>query len=92
MPWYRALALMFNGRTLQITDEDGHPIVDDSFLILVNAAADGVEFKLPATPAGTAWTQVLDTENIEDPFAAAEIGEKVILGGRSLRVFRDSGR
>jgi glycogen operon protein len=35
---------------------------------------------------------VLDTENIEDPFAAAEIGEKVILGGRSLRVFRDSGR
>ena len=87
--WVRALALLLNGKTLQITDEDGHPIIDDSFLMLVNAAPDGVEFTLPAAPAATAWTQVLNTENIEDPFAPAEISEKVILGGRSMRVFRD---
>ncbi len=88
--WNRALALLLNGKTLAITDEDGHPIVDDSFLILVNAAAEGVEFTLPATPAGTRWTQVLDTENIEDPFAPFENGRKVIVGGRALRVFRDN--
>ena len=88
--WVRAMALLLNGKTLQITDEDGRPIIDDSFLILVNAAADGVEFTLPLAPAGTAWTQVLNTENIDDPFAPAEIGDKVILGGRSLRLFRDS--
>jgi isoamylase len=87
--WNRALALMFNGRTLAITDEDGRPIIDDSFLILVNAAAEGVEFTLPEAPAHTPWRQVLNTENIDDPFAAAEVGEKVILGGRSMRVFRD---
>ena len=88
--WARALALMLNGRTLAITDEDGHPIIDDSFLILVNAAAEGVEFTLPPAPAERSWKQVLDTENIEDPFAAPEIlGEKVIVGGRAMRVFCD---
>jgi glycogen operon protein len=88
--WNRSLALLLNGKTLAITDEDGCPIVDDSFLILVNASAEGVEFTLPEPPADTPWTQVLDTENIDDPFAAAEIGERVIVGGRALRVFRDS--
>ncbi|HEX3986915.1 MAG TPA: glycogen debranching protein GlgX [Acidobacteriaceae bacterium] len=88
--WNRALALLLNGKTLAITDEEGHPIVDDSFLILVNAAAEGVEFTLPATPAGTGWTQILDTENIDDPFAPVENGATVIVGGRALRVFRDN--
>jgi len=90
--WNRSLALMLNGKTLAITDEDGDPIVDDCFLILVNAAAEGVEFKLPEPPVGNPWSQVLNTENIEDPFAAEEIGEKVIMGGRALRVFRDGVR
>jgi glycogen operon protein len=87
--WYRALTLLLNGKTLAITDEDGRPILDDSFLILVNAAAEGVEFTLPKTPARRPWKQVLDTENTEDPFAVVENGTKVILGGRSLRVFSD---
>jgi glycogen operon protein len=88
--WNRALAVLFNGKTLAITDEDGHPIVDDSFLILINAAPEGVEFTLPSAPAERTWKQVLATENIDDPFAPAEIGDKVIVGGRSLRVFCDS--
>ena len=69
---------------------DGCPIVDDSFLILVHASAEGVEFTLPEPPAASPWTQVLDTENLDDPFAAAEIGDKVIVGGRAVRVFGDS--
>jgi glycogen operon protein len=85
--WNRALALMLNGKTLGITDEDGHPIIDNSFLILVNAAAEGVEFTLPEAPAGS-WIQILDTENIDDPFAETPPDSLVILGGRSLRVFR----
>jgi isoamylase len=87
--WNRSLALMLNGKTLAITNEDGDPIADDCFLILVNAAAEGVEFKLPEPPAGNPWCQVLNTENIDDPFAAEELGEKVIVGGRAVRVFRD---
>ncbi|HET7348708.1 MAG TPA: glycogen debranching protein GlgX, partial [Acidobacteriaceae bacterium] len=85
--WNRALALMLNGKTLGITDENGHPIIDNSFLILVNAAAEGVEFTLPEAPAGS-WMQILDTESIDDPFAEVVPDALVILGGRSLRVFR----
>jgi glycogen operon protein len=87
--WNRSLALMLNGTTLAITDEDGCPIVDDCFLILVNAAAEGVEFTLPAPPAAFPWRQVLNTENIDDPFAEEEVDAKVIVGGRALRVFSD---
>ena len=87
--WNRSLALMLNGKTLAITDEDGNPVVDDCFLILVNAAAEGVEFTLPQPPGKTPWRQVLNTEKIDHPFAAEQTGEKVIVGGRALRVFRD---
>jgi len=87
--WNRALAVMLNGKTLEITDEDGQPIYDDSFLIMVNAAHEGVEFVFPPAPAGTAWIQVLDTENDKDPFAKVRPRKKVILGGRSMRVFRE---
>jgi glycogen operon protein len=55
----------------------------------VNAAAEGVEFRLPVPPGKSPWRQVLNTENIDDPFAAEQTGEKVIVGGRALRVFRD---
>jgi isoamylase len=87
--WNRVLSVMLNGKTLAITDEDGHPIYDDSFLIMVNAADEGVEFVLPIAPAGTAWIQIVDTENGKDPFAKVQPCEKVILGGRSLRIFRE---
>ena len=87
--WNRALAVMLNGKTLAITDEDGMPIYDDSFLMIVNAAHEGVEFILPPAPAGTAWIQVLNTEDGDDPFARGRPRRKVILGGRSMRVFRE---
>ena len=89
LPWNRALGLMLNGSTLQVTDEDGHPVTDDSFLLLVNAYHEGVEFSLPDPPDGKPWVQLIDTENIEDPFAPAPHSEKVIVGGRSMRVFSD---
>ena len=87
--WNRSIALMLNGQTLQVMDDEGHPVVDDSFLILVNAAAEGVEYTLPEPPDGQPWRQVLDTESIENPFCDAKVEEKVIVGGRSIRVYSD---
>jgi glycogen operon protein len=63
--------------------------VDDSFLILVNAADEGVEYVLPEPPNKSPWRQVLDTENIENPFSNGPVDQKVILGGRSIRVYSD---
>ncbi|QHN03726.1 glycogen debranching protein GlgX [Granulicella sp. WH15] len=87
--WARSLALLLNGKTLGVTDEDGTPLCDDSFLILINAFHEGVEFKLPPPPDGTPWKQILNTENLEDPFAQPPLGPSIIVGGRSLILLSD---
>jgi glycogen operon protein len=87
--WSRAIALMLNGQTLQVSNEDGEWVIDDSFLILVNASDGGVEFVIPASPYGNPWCQILDTENIDDPFVDTLVGETIILGGRSLKLLSD---
>jgi isoamylase len=88
-PWSKSIGVMFNGKTLNTTDDEGQKIVDDSFLILINAAEQGVEYTLPEPPNKTPWRQVLDTESINDPFCEATVQDKVIIGGRSVRVYSD---
>jgi len=88
--WSRAIVLLLNGQTLQVTDEDGKWVIDDSFLLLVNAADQGVEFTLPESPSGRPWTQLVDTEHFENAFAQIILGGKTILGGRSLKLLSDT--
>src|ERR1700761_1475392 len=87
--WSKSIGVMFNGHTLGVMDEDGEPVHDDSFLIFVNASEIGVEYVLPDPPNSKPWRQILDTENIDDPFYSAEVHDKVIVGGRSVRVYND---
>jgi isoamylase len=87
----KSIGVMYNGMTLGSMDEEGNKVIDDSFLILVNASDNGVEYVLPEPPNKTPWRQVLDTENI-DAFYEAEVHDKVILGGRSVRVYTDNLR
>ncbi|HSU18571.1 MAG TPA: glycogen debranching protein GlgX, partial [Acidobacteriaceae bacterium] len=87
--WSKSIAVMFNGKTMGVTDEDGEPVIDDSFLVIVNASDQGVEYTLPEPPNKTPWRQVLDTENFDDPFCETEVQDKVILGGRAVRVYSD---
>jgi glycogen operon protein len=88
-PWNRAIALLLNGKTLQVTDENGDWVIDDSFLLLVNAAHEGVEFTLPPSPSDNPWCEVINTENIDNPFDDVKVGEKVIVGGRALKLMSD---
>ncbi len=85
----KTIGVMFNGKTLGVMDEEGEPVTDDSFLILINAADNGVEYKLPEPPNKTTWRQIIDTESISDPFCEATMSEKAIVGGRSIRVYSD---
>lgn len=87
-PWILSLAFVLNGKTLEVTDENGDPIVDDSFLLLVNAYHEGVEFRLPAAEPGASWRRILDTASPEDGLDQP-VGEKVIVSPRSVRVFTD---
>ena len=88
-PWNKSLGLLLNGKTLNVSDDDGNEVIDDTFLILINAAPDGVEFKLPAPLNGTPWKLIMKTENIEDPFAAGKLDATIIVGGRSLVLLSD---
>ena len=87
--WNKSMGVMLNGKTLNVSDEEGKPVEDDSFLILINASPDGVEFTLPKPINGDPWTIVLRTENVEDPFAREALGATIILGGRSLVLLSD---
>lgn len=88
--WVRAVALLLNGQTLQITNENGGWVIDHSFLLMVNASREGVEFTLPLSPTGNPWVQIVDTENIEDPFVRSVITHPVIVGGRAIKLFNDA--
>ena len=60
-----ALALMFflNGHAIPTPDERGRKVLDDSFLIVMNAGADPITFTMPAEQYGKSWKVVLDTDN-----------------------------
>jgi glycogen operon protein len=89
-PYARTLGLMLNGKTMNTPNDDGTPMVDDSFLILVNAAPEGVDFTLPPQPNGNPWRILLDTQNIDDPFAQPQPTPRLIIGGRSVVLLSDS--
>ena len=89
--WSKSIAVMFNGLTINDIDEDGRPVIDESFLIIVNASDQGVEYVLPEAPHKTPWRQVLNTEEIDDPFHEVPVGDKVIVGGRAVHVYCDDG-
>ena len=80
---------MLNGQTLQVSNEDGEWVIDDSFLILVNASDGGVEFVIPPLPAAThgARSSIQRTSTI--PSSTPWLEETIILGGRSLKLLSD---
>jgi glycogen operon protein len=87
--WTRAIGLLLNGQTLQVSNEDGEWVIDDSFCLMVNAADQGVEFIVPLSPSGNPWCVIIDTENIDNPFVDMMVGEKIIVGGRALKLLSD---
>jgi glycogen operon protein len=56
----RTLGLLLNGNAGKPAVESPQPL-EEILLLLFNANANGLEFKLPALPFGTSWTCVLDT-------------------------------
>ena len=82
-PWGRSLGVMLNGRTLNTKDPRGNPVMDDSFLILLNAYHEGVEYKLPPTPAGGHWDCIMNTDDLHEEFVRRTVNGSIIVSGRS---------
>jgi isoamylase len=57
----RAVAVFLNGDAISEPDPRGEPVVDDSFLILLNSDHKSQDFLLPVKEYGEAWSVVVDT-------------------------------
>jgi glycogen operon protein len=91
-PGARSVALYLDGADAPDLDADGRPMLDDDFLVLVNAWWEPLDFAIPGTRPGQTWLREIDT--FDPTTAAAALGESdvIAVGPRSLVVLRASSR
>ena len=87
--WLRSLGLMLNGQTLDDVNELGEPVMDTSFLILINSYHEGVEFTLPASPRQLGWDAVLNTAKLDTPFQKQTLDSTIIVSPRSVVLLQE---
>src|SRR5208283_2976820 len=94
-PNARTLAIYLDGSDDPDRAEDGTPLLDDDFLVLVNAWWEPLDFVLPATRENAGWRLEVDTY---DPAAtgrsapAQAAGQRATVGPRSVVVLSDPRR
>jgi isoamylase len=88
--WVRSFAVIFNGNTLEEVDEVGRRVVDDSFLVLINAHHEPVPYTVPPSPLGKGWEKILDTCDAAHPFEEQSVGASVEVCARSLVLLREN--
>jgi isoamylase len=85
-----AIALYLDGSDDPDRAADGTPLLDDDFLVLVNAWWEPLEFVLPKTRDRAAWHVEVDTYDLTPPAGSAtavrDSGDRVDLRPRSLVV------
>jgi glycogen operon protein len=57
----RAIAVFLNGDAISEPSPRGEPVVDDSFLVLLNSNDQPLDFLLPVKEYGETWTVAVDT-------------------------------
>jgi isoamylase len=85
-----ALALYLDGTDDPDRAADGTPLVDDDFLVLVNAWWEPLDFTIPPTRPGVTWQLAIDSYDPGRPAACAPLGTGGVLtaGPRSIAVLR----
>ncbi|MEV6104720.1 glycogen debranching protein GlgX [Streptomyces sp. NPDC051940] len=92
--WYAPTAtfgMYLSGQDIPQRDPHGRPVRDDSFLVVLHAGAQPVEFTLPGPPWARAYELVVDTareEQGEAPEVKHPGGEPVTVDGRSVLLLR----
>ena len=75
--------------TLDEVDEMGEPIMDDSFLILLNSYAEGVTYTLPQSPLNRGWKLLMNTDDLDQPFRDVPMDGALDVAGRSILLLRE---
>jgi glycogen operon protein len=85
-----AIGIYLDGADDPDRAEDGTPLTDDDFLVLVNAWWEPLDFTLPATRPAARWHAEINTYDPESTTTAAEhvAGDNVTVGPRSITVLR----
>jgi isoamylase len=91
-PDARSIAVYFDGADDPDRAPDGTALVDDDFLLLINAWWEPLNFDIPQTRPAQTWLAEIDTyEPSGDPEVVKFVeGDTVTVGPRSLRVLRGS--
>ena len=91
-----AIALYLDGSDDPDQAEDGTWLVDDDFLVLVNAWWEPLDFVLPATRGQASWRTEIDTYDPAAPGSSAAAprgaGDHVTVNPRSIAVLSDPHR
>ena len=95
-PNARAIAIYLDGSDDPDRAEDGTPLLDDDFLVLVNSWWEPLDFVLPTTRPQAAWHAEIDTYDPAAPgssaAAAPAAGDHVTVSPRSIVVLSDPRR
>ncbi len=87
--WMKTIGLYLNGQTIGDVDASGAPVLDDSFLILMNCHVDRVDFTLPSIDGVTGWSIVVDTNaGTVEPDVPLDLGHVATLERQSLLMLR----
>ena len=83
----RSIALSIDGSTDPDVDSNGTPLIDDDFLIFVNAWWEPLTFSIPARFAPHPWDIVCDSF---DPARTGRAGQHLDVGPHSAMVLRSA--
>ena len=90
----RLLGLHLVGDAIEEVDDEGRPVRDETFLILLNAHENAEPFLLPASVPRAEWEVVLDTRDWEVilPGRSFKEGEPYPLEGHTLALLRQRAK
>ena len=86
-----AIALYLDGSDDPDRAEDGTWLLDDDFLVLVNAWWEPLDFVLPATRAQAAWQVEIDSYDPTRSVAGRHAGDRLTVSPRSIVALSSPG-
>jgi glycogen operon protein len=84
-PEARSVALFIDGATDPDVGSDGTPMVDDDFLIIVNAWWEPLTFAIPVNLSSRRWDVVCDSF---DPGRKVTVAQELTVGPRSFVILQ----
>ena len=86
----KSIGVYLNGDAIGAVDQRGEPVTDDSFLLLLNAFPEPIDFTLPPPSWATAWAVAVETAtgSVAPEWPVLKASEVVTVAGRSLVLLR----